>query len=91
LGGTTLNASLFRLASNGVCRAADVTAGPVSSCLTLSPLPRGLSAAWRFAFCGTFLGVTPTRRYLASCPAKLGLSSRVPKHASDHVNLSNRS
>lgn len=87
---TALDASLFRLASDGVCRATDVTAGPVSSYLTLSPLPRGLSAARRFAFCGTFLGVTPTRRYLASCPLKLGLSSRARMHTSDHVNLSNR-
>jgi len=62
----------------------------VSSYLTLSPLPRGLSTARRFAFCGTFLGVAPTRRYLASCPVKLGLSSRVQMHTSDHVNLSNR-
>ncbi len=35
--------------------------------------------ARRFAFCGTFLGVTPTRRYLASCPVVLGLSSREPE------------
>jgi len=62
----------------------------VSSYLTLSPLPRGLSTARRFAFCGTFLGVAPTRSYLASCPVKLGLSSRVQMHTSDHVNLSNR-
>lgn len=27
------------------------------------------------SFCCTFLGVTSTRRYLASCPVKLGLSS----------------
>ena len=61
----------------------------MSSYLTLSPLPRSLAAARRFAFCGTFLGVAPTRRYLASCPTKLGLSSRVRMHTSDHVNLSN--
>ena len=47
-------------------------------------------AARRFAFCGTFLGVAPTRRYLASCPVKLGLSSRARTRTSDHVNLSNR-
>lgn len=29
----------------------------------------------RFVFCGTFLRVTPTGRYPASCPAELGLSS----------------
>ena len=36
----------------------------------------GRSRPRRFAFCGTVLGVTPTRRYLASCPVVLGLSSR---------------
>lgn len=39
--GPPSNASLFDLAPDGVCRAADVTADPVSSYLTLSPLPRG--------------------------------------------------
>ncbi len=37
---------------------------------------RAAEAARQFAFCGTFLGVTPTRRYLAPCPVELGLSSR---------------
>ena len=32
----------------------------------------------RFAFCCTFRGLTPPRRYLASCPAEPGLSSIAP-------------
>jgi hypothetical protein len=50
----------------------------VRSYRTLSPLPvpAGFpTEAWRFAFCGTFLGVTPTGRYPAPCPVELGLSS----------------
>jgi len=31
----------------------------------------------RSALCGTFPGVTPGRRYRPSCPAVLGLSSRL--------------
>ena len=31
----------------------------------------------RIVFCCTILGVTSTRRYLASCPMKPGLSSPV--------------
>src|SRR5690606_29854183 len=82
-------APLFGLAPDGVCRATSVTGGPVSSYLTLSPLPRR-RAARRSALCGTFLGVTPTRRYLASRPVELGLSSdgqarrRSPEHLRPH-------
>ena len=52
-GGPPSNASLFRLAPDGVCRATGVTAGPVSSYLTLSPLPRSRGGAvvyslWHF-------------------------------------------
>ena len=32
----------------------------------------------RYIFCGTFRGLTPPRRYLASCPAEPGLSSIAP-------------
>jgi hypothetical protein len=38
-GGQPSNAFLFRLAPDGVCHATDVTAGPVSSYLAVSPLP----------------------------------------------------
>ena len=87
---------LFGLAPDGVFRAPAITLGAVGSYSTISPLPRDARRAWaragvvrRCLFCGTFLGVAPTRRYLASCPVKLGLSSRAPKRTSDHVNLSN--
>ena len=53
---------------------------------TISPLPSGTDAAWRYLFCGTFLEVTPTGRYPARCPVKLGLSSRASSQgASDHL------
>ena len=54
-----------------------VFAGAVRSYRTISPLPR--VAAWRYIFCGTFRGLTPPRRYLASCPAEPGLSSIAPQ------------
>jgi len=69
---------LCGLASNGVCLAVIVTDDAVGSYSTISPLPcdRREPMAWRYPFCGTVLGVTPTGRYPAFCPAKLGLSSR---------------
>ena len=71
-----LPVSLFGLAPGGVCRATDVTAGAVRSYRTLSPLPsRGIRALGRFAFCCTFRGLAPPRRYLAPCPVEPGLSS----------------
>ena len=62
--------SLFGLASDGVYTAISVTGDAVSSYLAFSPLP--LRAV---IFCCTFLGVTSTGRYPASCPVKPGLSS----------------
>ncbi len=51
---------------------------PVSSYLAISPLP---GKTWRYIFCCTFAetGFTPSPagNYPASCPAKLGLSSRI--------------
>jgi len=43
------------------------------------PCPPTARRSGRFVFCGTLLGVTPTGRYPASCPAKLGLSSRATR------------
>ncbi len=40
----------------------------------------------RFIFCGTFLEVTLTGRYPASCPTEPGLSSRGPKTQSGSLN-----
>jgi len=47
---------------------------PVSSYLAFSPLPP--ADRRRYIFCGTFLKVTLTGSYPASCPAEFGLSSR---------------
>jgi len=59
-------ALLFDLAPNGVYHASDVTITPVSSYLTVSPLPRGgrlrVLPVGRFVFCGTFPEVTFGRR-----------------------------
>ena len=91
--------SLFGLAPGGVCRAAPVTGGAVGSYPAVSPLPRGLPvrgsalsrrapfrlAARRSVFCGTLLEVTLTGRYPAPCPVELGLSSRGPRAAGDHL------
>ncbi len=60
---------LFGLAPGVVYPATSVTGGAVRSYRTLSPLPvltLGLFD-WRFAFCGTFPGVTPAGRYPAPC------------------------
>ena len=51
---------------------------------TLTARSRG--RARRFALCCTILGVTPTRRYLASCPAELGLSSRSQMVTGDRLD-----
>ena len=61
---------LFGLASDGVYTAFSVTRQAVVSYTAFSPLP--LRAV---IFCCTFLGVTSTGRYPASCPMKPGLSS----------------
>ena len=60
------------VASGGVYTAPVSPQGLVSSYLAFSPLPKNSAVI----FCCTFLRVTPTRRYLAPCPVKLGLSSR---------------
>ncbi len=55
-----------------------VTRPLVRSYRTVSALPQKR----RFVFCGTFLKVTLTGRYPASCPVELGLSSsaeRLPR------------
>ena len=50
-----------------------VTGNAVVSYTAFPPLP----VKQAVYFCCTILGVTSTRRYLASCPAKPGLSSSV--------------
>ena len=49
--------------------------GAVRSYRTISPLPRRPRPVRRYIFCGTFRGLTPPRRYLASCSVEPGLSS----------------
>ena len=71
---TTSEVPLFGLASGGVYLAIDVTTNAVRSYRHLFTLtdPGGFR---RCIFCGTFHGLTPSRRYLAPCPMKPGLSS----------------
>ena len=77
-GGQPSSASLRGLAPDGVCRAVIVTNDAVGSYPTISPLPLGdWNRQGRFAFCCTFLEVSLTGRYPASCPAEPGLSSRL--------------
>ena len=54
---------LFVLHRVGFTMTADVTACPVRSYRTVSPLQRPVNGALRFVFCGTFPRVTPGRRY----------------------------
>ncbi len=57
----------------------NVATGAVRSYRTLSPLPATThlhaQRHRRFAFCCTFRGLAPPRRYLAPCPMEPGLSS----------------
>ena len=59
----------------GFAVAVDVATNAVRSYRTISPLPALLPALRRFAFCCTFRGLAPPRRYLAPRPAEPGLSS----------------
>ena len=76
--------------------ATDVTISTVVSYTAFPPLRQQYSEAVTrlianaVYLCCTILGVTSTRRYLASCPAKPGLSSPMPfrLHGSDHLSYS---
>jgi len=63
---------LFGLAPGGVYRAANCYQSRGALLPHLFTLTR---QAWRYIFCGTFHGLTPSRRYLAPCPKEPGLSS----------------
>ena len=52
-----------------------VASRAVRSYRTFSPLPAAANDSRRYIFCGTFHGLTPSRRYLAPCPTEPGLSS----------------
>lgn len=73
---------LFGLASDGVyiCPVCYHTGGSLLHC------PSNLTTNVAVYFCCTFLRVTSTRRYLASCPMKPGLSSPVAfrSYSRDH-------
>ena len=74
-----------------------VTGNAVVSYTAFPPLP----VKQAVYFCCTILGVTSTRRYLASCPAKPGLSSPGPfrscqprlhillRHKTEHQTVNN--
>jgi|GEM_PF-2878487 len=62
----------------------------VRSYRTVSPLPRCLAASRRSTLCCTFLHVTVTPRYGASCPVVFGLSSRRGNPPSDRLFRSDR-
>ena len=91
---------LFGLASDGVyiCPARYQPGGSPLHCLsTLTAL--SVSGKTAVYFCCTVLGVASTRRYLASCPVKPGLSSPAPwktdysacpYRSSDHLPYSDR-
>jgi len=59
----------------GFAIAVAVATDAVRSYRTISPLPVPFPALRRFAFCCTFRGLAPPRRYLAPRPAEPGLSS----------------
>jgi hypothetical protein len=92
LDGPSSNVPLLGLAPDGVCRASVVTNGAVSSYLAFSPLPNQPTQplTGRCIFCGTFLPVTGTGCYPASCPLEPGLSSLLwNTQKSDHLPCSN--
>ncbi len=81
----SLRTPLFGLAPGGVCRAAAChhprgALLPHLFTLTGAPSQRPV-ALRRFVFCGTFHGLSPSRRYLAPCPMEPGLSSAALKSA----------
>ena len=72
---------LFGLAPGGVYRAAECyhprgALLPHHFTLTGAPGHRPV-ALRRYIFCGTFHGLSPSRRYLAPCPMEPGLSSAI--------------
>ena len=66
---------LSGLAPGEVYPADRVTAIPVVSYTTLSPLPPGLAARRRSALCGTVSRITPGGCYPPPCPVEPGRSS----------------
>ena len=81
LGAGGANASprtpLFGLAPGGVYRAAACYQPRGALLPHLFTLTGAQCALRRFVFCGTFHGLSPSRRYLAPCPMEPGLSSEI--------------
>ncbi len=80
----TRKASLPRYAAFAACLPCSVTYfAQARICHSQRSRPSHCYAVY---LCCTILGVTSTRRYLASCPVKPGLSSPMPfrLHGSDH-------
>ena len=75
-GWAVLSIPIRGLAPDGVCRAASVAGSAVGSYPTVSPLPDRASSVRRSVLCCTFLEVTFTGGYPASCPVEPGLSSK---------------
>src|SRR5690606_24677701 len=74
-------APLFGLAPGGVCRAAECChrrGALLPHPFTLTGTAFG-AALRRFAFCCTFRGLTPPRRYLAPCPWSPDFPPRVTR------------
>ena len=74
--GQSLFIPIRGLAPDGVCLATFVTESAVGSYPTVSPLLDGADSVERSLLCCTFLEVTFTGRYPASCPVEPGLSSK---------------
>ena len=77
--GPPFDASLFGFAPDGVYPASPVTrrtGALLPHRFTLTRNQTNPFDSWRYTFCCTFLRVTATPRYGASCPMVFGLSSR---------------
>ena len=75
--GISLRTPLFGLAPGGVYRAAACYQPRGALLPHLFTLTGAQCALRRFVFCGTFHGLSPSRRYLAPCPMEPGLSSEI--------------
>ena len=73
----SLRTPLFGLAPGGVYRAAACYQPRGALLPHLFTLTGAQCALRRFVFCGTFHGLSPSRRYLAPCPMEPGLSSAI--------------
>ncbi len=73
----SLRTPLFGLAPGGVYHAAACYQPRGALLPHLFTLTGAQRALRRLVFCGTFHGLSPSRRYLAPCPMEPGLSSEI--------------